>query len=85
MKSTYYLTMIDDWKFIIHKETSLLSVTQEHEGEISNLVAIFKATDNWKHWTKFDEFNEKIDSVIYINPSFQQGIYVDKINNFLNK
>ncbi len=83
LKETYYLTIID-YKFIIHKEKSSLQVTQQNEGQISDLVAIFKAGDNGKYWSKFDDFSEKIQDVLYINPAFKQGVYAEKINNFLN-
>ena len=53
---TYYLLLIDNYKFIIHKQISNLSVTQDHEGSITDIVAIFKARDNSKHWTKIDDF-----------------------------
>ena len=82
---TYYLIMIDNFKFIVHKENSQLSVTQEHEGKISNIVAIFKADNNSKYWAKMENFKENIIEIIYKNSSFtEQGSYKNKINNFLN-
>ena len=82
---TYYLLMIDNFKFIVHDASSSLQVTQQEEGSITNIVAIFKATSTCNHWKKIDDFNEVINEVIYINPTFTQGAYKNKINNFLTK
>ena len=83
---TYYLLMIDNYKFIIHKQISNLSVTQDHEGSITDIVAIFTARDNSKYWTKIEDFKENIEEVVFTNYLFtQQGSYKTKINNFLNK
>ena len=82
---TYYLLMIDAFKFVVHKQSSNLQVTQQNEGGITNIVAIFRARDNWMHWEKMENFNEDIKEVIFTNPSFtEQGSYKDEINNFLN-
>lgn len=82
---TYYLLMIDSFKFVIHAQSSSLQVTQQNEGGITNIVAIFKANDNFKYWEKMELFNQKIKEVMFTNPSFtEQGSYQDKINNFLN-
>tara|TARA_R100000951_G_scaffold84732_1_gene72480 strand:+ start:113 stop:379 length:267 start_codon:yes stop_codon:yes gene_type:complete len=80
---TYYLTMINNYKFIVHQETAKLQVTQAEEGSISDLVAIFKARDNFKYWENLENFKTKVNSVVYINPSFKQGAYAEKVNNFL--
>ena len=88
---TYYLLMIDSFKFVIHKQSSNLQVTQQNEGGITNIVAIFKASDNFRHWVSMENFQVdkklygKIKEVLFKNPSFtEQGSYQDKINNFLN-
>ena len=82
---TYYLLMIDSYKFIVHKQDSNLQVTQQNEGGITNIVAIFKATEIWKYWNKMEDFHETIGEIIYKNPSFtEQGSYQNEINNFLN-
>ena len=82
---TYYLLMIDDFKFIVHEANSSLQATQQHEGSITNIVAIFKATSISKYWEKIEEFHEVIEEVIYKNPAFTEGAYKNKINNFLTK
>ena len=77
--------MIDSFKFVVHKQSSSLQVTQQNEGGVTNIVAIFKAHDNWKYWEEMEKFDEKIKEVIFTNPSFtEQGSYKDVINNFLN-
>tara|TARA_R100001594_G_scaffold145293_1_gene195298 strand:+ start:368 stop:628 length:261 start_codon:yes stop_codon:yes gene_type:complete len=81
---TYYLLLIDNYKFIISKENSSLQVTQQNEGQISNIVAIFKGQNNFKYWEKMENFNEKITEIIYKNKAFTEGSYANKINNFLN-
>ena len=82
---TYYLLMIDSFKLVVHTQSSSLQVTQQNEGGVTNIVAIFKALDNWKYWDKMENFNGEIKEVIFKNPSFtEQGSYQDKINNFLN-
>ena len=82
---TYYLLMIDSFKFVVHKQSSSLQVTQHNEGGVTNIVAIFKAHDNCKYWEKMEKFNEKIKEIIFTNPSFTElGSYQVKINNFLN-
>ena len=82
---TYYLLMIDSYKFIVHNQNSSLQVTQQNEGGVTNIVAIFKAHDNWRYWDKMEDFKQDIKEVIFINPSFtEQGSYKNEINNFLN-
>ena len=82
---TYYLVMIDSYKFNIHKQSAQLQVTQQHEGSITNIVAIFKANNNFKYWCKMNDFKENIKEVIFKNTLFtEQGSYKNKINNFLN-
>ena len=80
----YYLLMIDNCKFVIHKETSNLNVTLNNNGNVSDIVAIFTANDNWKHFTDLENFSEKIKDVLYYNHGFIAGSYKEKINNFLN-
>ena len=82
---TYYLTMISSYKFVIHKQSSSMQVTQQNEGNITNIVAIFKAGDNFKHYENLEDFNETIKEVIFKNYLFtEHGSYKEKINNFLN-
>ena len=82
---TYYLLMIDSFKFVIHKQSSNLQVTQQNEGGITNIVAIFRSPDNCKYWEKMENFKGDIKDVIFKNPSFtDQGSYKNEINNFLN-
>ena len=82
---TYYLLMIDSFKFVVHKQDSNLQVTQQHEGGITNIVAIFRANDSCKYWEKMEDFKENITETIFKNPSFtDQGTYQNEINNFLN-
>tara|TARA_Y100001938_G_scaffold124767_1_gene175089 strand:+ start:237 stop:497 length:261 start_codon:yes stop_codon:yes gene_type:complete len=81
---TYYLLLIDNYKFIISKETASLQVTQQNEGQISNIVAIFKAKRNFCYWEKMEYFDQEITEIIYKNKAFTEGSYANKINNFLN-
>ena len=82
---TYYLLMIDSFKFVVHKQSSNLQVTQQNEGGITNIVAIFRSLDNCKYWEKMEDFHETIGEVIFKNRFFtDQGSYQNEINNFLN-
>ena len=85
--STYYLLMIDGYKFVVHKQGSSLQVTQQNNGgSVSDIVAIFKANDSWKYYEDMEDFNEDIKEIIFKNHLFtEQGSYKEKINNFLNK
>jgi len=85
--SIYYLLMIDGYKFVVHKQSSLLQVTQQNiGGSISNIVAIFKANDSWKHYENMEDFNEDIKEIVFENYLFtEQGSYKEIINNFLTQ
>lgn len=82
---TYYLMMIDNFKFIVHNQNSVLQVTQQNEGSITNIIAIFKASNSFKHWDKMENFKCEIKEILFVNNAFgTDSPYSEKINKFLN-
>ena len=82
---TYFILEIDSCRYILQKDYSQCSVTQQEEGTITGIVAIVKGFDNCKYWDQIDNSINDIKEIVYINNSYVNSAIVKKLNNHLTK
>ena len=81
---TYFILEINGCRYIMQKNYSQFSVTQQEEGTITGLVAIVTGFDNGKYWNSLENSIDDIREITYINNSYSECKAVKDIQKKLN-